>query len=221
MADTAPAGAGFDALRAHGADRLDPTRWAFMQALARRTSAWQGPVRQRLEARLAGALAHWQAELDAAAASAPPGVPSWQALPAAAVDTPAALAALAALAARARDPSPTTDPADAGGPACPPRPDELRALQRYRREWTQLRAEQRVAGALAQVPAKAGPLHSTGLALRAVQLMRALSPGCLQHLVVHADALLWLEAATGDDALPLPSPVRGGGDRRPRVRSGR
>ena len=42
MADTAPAGAGFDALRAHGADRLDPTRWAFMQALARRTSASQG-----------------------------------------------------------------------------------------------------------------------------------------------------------------------------------
>ena len=68
------------------------------------------------------------------------------------------------------------------------------------------------------MPAKAGPLHSTGLALRAVQLMRALSPACLQHLVAHADALLWLEAATGDDALPPAPPVRGGGERRSRTR---
>jgi hypothetical protein len=98
---------------------------------------------------------------------------------------------------------------------------ELRALRRFRRQWAQLRAEQRLAGALAQVPAKAGPLHSTGLAVRAIALMRARSPGYLQHLVVHADALLWLEAATGDDALPLPSPMRGAAPRRPRPRTGR
>jgi hypothetical protein len=66
------------------------------------------------------------------------------------------------------------------------------------------------------VPANAGPLHSTGLALRAIQLMRGLSPAYLQHLVVQADALLWLEAATGDDALPLPTPQRSSGGRRAR-----
>ncbi len=223
MADLAPAEAAFGALRARGADRLDPTRWAFTQALARRMAAWEGPVRQRLAARLAAALAQWQDELERAAPALAPGVDPLAPgvdLPARGVDPPAPsidAAARPASGAQALADLAATVRAMAPAEALP----ELRALRRFRRQWAQLRAEQRLAGALAQVPAKAGPLHSTGLAVRAIALMRARSPGYLQHLVVHADALLWLEAATGDDALPLPSPMRGAAPRRPRPRTGR
>jgi hypothetical protein len=211
VVETGDAWAALDALRARGADRLDPVRWACTEALARRMARWQGPVRQRLEARLRQLLACWQGELDGdAVRPLPTG--------AAAPPPPPGAAALAALAAWIR---PLPPPANRRAAAPDGSTTELRALRRFRGEWARLRAEQRLAGALAQVPAKAGPLHSTGLALRAVQLMRALSPGYLQHFVVHVDALLWLEAATGDGALPLPSPVRTGGDRRQRRRTGR
>lgn len=197
-----------DALRARGAERLDPTRWACTEALARRMTRWQGPVRQRLQARLARALASWHDDLDHAGQAASPVLANVAPMP------PGA----AALAELVRQ-WPRHEAEAAGGEAMRTEAmAELRALRRFRGEWARLRAEQRLAGALAQVPANAGPLHSAGLALRAVQLMRTLSPAYLQHLVVHADALLWLEAATGDDALPLPAPVRHGGDRRARPR---
>lgn len=201
-----------DALRARGAERLDPMRWACTEALARRAAHWQGPVRQRLKARLARALAEWHDELEQAGQGASSAV---------AAAAPTTLPGAMALARLVRQlPRPEGEPA--GGEAARPEATvELRAWRRFRGEWSRLRAEQRLAGALAQVPPKAGPLHSTGLALRAIQLMRALSPAYLQHLIVHADALLWLEAATGDDALPLPAPLRSGADRRPRTRTGR
>lgn len=196
-----------DALRARGAERLDPTRWACTEALARRMTRWQGPVRQRLQARLARALASWHDDLDHAGQAASPVL-------ATVAPMPPGAAALAELVRQ----WPRHEAEAAGGEAVPTEAmAELRALRRFRGEWVRLRAEQRLAGALAQVPANAGPLHSAGLALRAVQLMRTLSPAYLQHLVVHADALLWLEAATGDDALPLPAPVRSGGGRRART----
>jgi hypothetical protein len=62
--------------------------------------------------------------------------------------------------------------------------------------------ERRLAGATARVPANAGPLNSAGLVQRALDLMRDVSPAYLQRFVAHADALMWLERATGAHALP-------------------
>ena len=56
------------ALRARGAERLDPLRFHFIEALARRTAATGGPARSLLENRLARALD----DCTARCAAAPP-----------------------------------------------------------------------------------------------------------------------------------------------------
>lgn len=63
--DTAPAGQGsaLAALRERGADRLDPVRFRFIEALAQRASARQGAARRVLEDKLAGLLSAYEAGL--------------------------------------------------------------------------------------------------------------------------------------------------------------
>lgn len=46
-------------LRQRGADRLDPVRFHYIEALIRRTVAQQGAVRRILERRLAEVLTVW------------------------------------------------------------------------------------------------------------------------------------------------------------------
>lgn len=58
------------ALRAHGAHRVDPGRFAFIEALARRTRMQQGVLRRLLDQRLAQAVAAYGARCDTDAASA-------------------------------------------------------------------------------------------------------------------------------------------------------
>lgn len=109
----------------------------------------------------------------------------------------------------------------AAGPASGPdaaartaAPAELKALRDFRSTWARLSVEQRLARSLAQAPEKAGPLNSHGLALRALQAMRDLSPDYLQRYVGYVDALLWLEqakagaAAEAADGAPAPAERR-------------
>lgn len=91
----------------------------------------------------------------------------------------------------------------------------LAALEDFRRLWTRQRAREQLRAALQAPPADSGPLNSASLAHRALALMRATSPGYLQHLLAHLDALAWLEQLH-DPAGPQP----GAGKRRP-ARSGR
>lgn len=95
----------------------------------------------------------------------------------------------------------------------------LPALEDFRRLWSQQRAREQLRTALQPPPAGAGPLNSASLAHRALALMRATSPGYLQHFVAHLDALSWLEQVRASGGLEAgEGKQRGAQGKRPRSR---
>jgi len=159
-------------------------RARFAQALARRAATHEGAARRVLEARLA--------ELAAVTAAPQAAEPSSNAAP----SPRGALAELAAYAARQKS-------APVLGPASKPReaePDkaatsDTRTVQFFKRTWSRLSADQRLAQSRATLPDNAGPLNSHHLVHRSLTLMRELSPDYLERFVGYVDALQWLEQA--------------------------
>lgn len=194
-------------LRATGAPQRDPSGFAFLEALARRTANYRGAARQRLEERFVQALADLEARLGKVAQ--PPA-----AIAADTMDTPQStgpdsplaelLRDLAARPANALQPTaPDATPPLAGEAQALP---ELKALDYFRDRWSQLSVEQQYAHAMAQAPDNAGPLNSHLLILRALQCMRDISPDYLHRFMAYADALIWLDQATGG-SLPSSRPA--------------
>ena len=175
-----------EAWRAQGADRIDPVRFGLIAALARRTPAYQGEARRLLDARLARLVESYARDvaqrhgIEAGAGPAAPG-------------------ALAALLPH----MPHRIAVDAAYPALP-------LLQHFPRLWSGLRTDAQVRQSLEPVAADAGPLNSTVLVHRSLTLMRALSPGYLQHFIAYVDALSSLEPLLAGDA-----PVAAGAAPRP------
>ncbi|HSI50227.1 MAG TPA: DUF2894 domain-containing protein [Ideonella sp.] len=168
------------ALQARGAARLLPVRWQLLQSLAQRAGAHQGAARRVLHDKLARLLAACEAELETrlAAEAAPAQAP--------------APSPFKALMAGMAQPAPV--PLPAGAPAAArSAPGELKAMQLFKRTWSRLSAEQRLAQSLASLPDNAGPLNSHHLVHRSLSLMRELSPAYFEHFIAHADALLWLD----------------------------
>ncbi|MBI5260137.1 MAG: DUF2894 domain-containing protein [Burkholderiales bacterium] len=184
MADTPDPVATLAAWRARGEDRHDPVRFRFLEALARRTAGHAGEARRVLDQKLALAMQAYRtlpvrAEAEPRhTAGAPPPPPT------------AAASPLAELLRRLQ-----AQPDDTAAPA------ELRALRLHGKSWSRLSAERRLVQAHATAPGNAGPLHSHTLMLRALNLMRTLSPDYLSHFLCHVDALLWLDQAHGGDLL--------------------
>jgi hypothetical protein len=178
----------FDALRQGGAQRLAPVRLRFAEALARRATAHAGAARQVIETRLQAVLAALdtlvagsQAPAQGTAPARPPRGPLGQLVDGAArrqsAPVAGAPASLEAVPARA---GPVADP---------------KTLQFFKRTWSRLSADQRLAQSLASLPGNAGPLNSHHLVHRSLMLMRELSPEYLERFVGHVDALQWLEQA--------------------------
>jgi Protein of unknown function (DUF2894) len=187
-----------DAWRAQGAQRHDPVRFRFLEALARRAALHDGPVRQWLDQRLDQALtdfaerhpAEW-----AAADPTPPGIPP-----------PTGLAALVQAlnelaAATSSEPSRPTVPGTH-------RPAELKAWRQSRGTWTQLSIERQLSRSLAKAPDNPGPFNSHGLVLRSLQVMRDIAPAYLHRFMAHVDALLWLDQTAASAPAAAPSPRR-------------
>ncbi len=195
--------------RRHGADRIDPLRFALMTALAQRAARHDGAVRQRLEARLR--------ELADAYAALPPR-PQAMELPrgtgdsllkplldqfgtAPRPDAPVQVAATL-------PPRETGDATPAADLAAP-----MPVLDEFQQLWTRIRIDGLLRQCLDGLPEDAGPLHSSVLTYRAMALMREVCPDYLQHFVAYTDALSWLEqlggsAAAGSDADGAASPRR-------------
>ena len=63
----------------------------------------------------------------------------------------------------------------------------------FKRTWSRLSADQRLAQSRASLPENAGPLNSQHLVHRSLVLMRELSPEYLERFVGYIDALQWVE----------------------------
>jgi hypothetical protein len=211
------ASADFDALiaslRAAGADRFDPVRVRYIEAMARRASAHQGSVKRLLDARLAQALAALKERLDLARCDARETVArSAEQYPHAAGDLQqlfdagdfkglrrliASLksgeqcASLGALVRRLEPHAPDNADARAEGNAGA-RP-ELKTVRKFRNTLSKLSVDKQVAQALGQAPKNAGPINSHMLVLRSLALMRDISPDYLNRFMSYADTLLCLD----------------------------
>lgn len=78
---------------------------------------------------------------------------------------------------------------------------ELPALEAFRKIWSGLRTESQLRQTLEYVPENAGPLNSSALVHRSIELMRELSPGYLRHFLTYLDDLAWIERTTTTGAL--------------------
>ena len=194
--------AAVSALRARGAQQLDPVRFQFIEALARRADPHSGAARAVMDGKLAQALQDCGDRLAQVLR-----VANRAADDLANRDAAADAGAGAAQAPR----SPLADllrhialqsPAEADGRLTPAgaalstAPAELRTLRVFRSTWSKLRVDQQLTESLAKVPENAGPLNSNLLVLRSLALMRETSPAYLKCFMSYVDALLWLDQAS-------------------------
>ena len=183
------------ALRRNGGWRVDPARFHYLEALARRADAQREPVRKLLEAKLLAGIAEFAARVSDGRVAGEPAPRR------ATRETPAS--PLADLNRALRKARPDADPA---------RDDELASVRRFRAAWDAQRAIEKLDRALAQKPAQPGPLNSHALLLQSLEAMRSLSPDYLRHFLLHAETLLWL--ASGGEKGEQPAAKRDSAPRR-------
>ncbi|QNH11524.1 DUF2894 domain-containing protein [Xanthomonas sp. SI] len=203
------------AWRQRHAERMDPLRFRFIEALARRVDGHHGQARRLLEQKLSVLLDAYAADLARMSAATTADVDAHDA-----IDTDSEAVAVAdadtapATSATARSPLGELLQRFAGGAAhnahnandaanaiSPQSAQQLPALDDARRLWTELRSRSQLRQSLQQAPADAGPLNSGVLVHRALALMRTLSPGYLQHFLAYVDALSWLQQMQDADVL--------------------
>lgn len=225
---TLDAQAMLDAWREGGADRVDPVRFRFLQAMAGRSASLDGLARKLLDERLAGHLNAYaqllDADADAETDANPDAEPSAErnAPPPAepANDAPSALAGLLAYLADPSLNTPDGEPdrnRDALGlrDAYP----DVQMLEYFRAVWSRVSADRQVRQSQQQVHKNAGPLNSNQLVHRALSLMRELSPGYLQQFLSYTDALMWMEQIHAATAPAPKDAARGAAKKTSRARA--
>ncbi len=194
--DTLPAAAQLQAWRARGAERMDPVRFAFMDALATRAQAHTGEARGLLDARLSRLIEDYARDLAA-----------WR-LREAVTPMRADGTVLRTLAAALQQRLPARA-VSAGAPGA--QAGHVPAvLEEARRMWTQVRTDSQLRASLDDLPADAGPLNSGMLVHRALHAMREVSPGYLQHFIAYADTLSSLERLQQDLGPAMPAGAESG-----------
>ncbi|MFM0313398.1 DUF2894 domain-containing protein [Paraburkholderia nemoris] len=186
-----------DAWRERGADRMDPIRFHFIEALDRRAAGHSGEARRLLDERLAKLIEAYAIDLERAASKAGD-------TDAKASSGDPARGTLAGLIDYIASHAPVDGDGLTAGSATP-RPSsypELEALDYFRETWSKVRSEKQLRQSLKKAPGNAGPLNSSSLVHRSLSLMRELSPGYLQQFLSYVDALSWMEQMNGGGALP-------------------
>lgn len=176
------------ALREQGADRFDPVRFRFIEALARRTAEQRGAAREILDDRLAKALAEYGSRFEEALGE-PDRLVAEEPVP---DGSPLAelLSLIGQHALEAHDGS-----LDKIGMRQVEAPGELKSMRYFRSTWSKLSVDRQLAQALEKAPENAGPLNSHHLVLQALQQMRDISPEYLKRFMSYVDALFWLDQA--------------------------
>src|SRR5579864_5813025 len=181
-----------DAWRERGADRLDPVRFHFIEALDRRAAGHSGETRRILDDRLSRLLETYAGDLERAASKAV------DAGSAASLCEPARGALAGLIDYIASHASADGDGIAAGNRVTrPPSWPELEVLDFFRETWSKVSTERQLRQSLEQVPGNAGPLNSSSLVHRSLSLMRELSPGYLQQFLSYVDTLSWMEQMNG------------------------
>ena len=178
-----------DAWRARGADWLDPVRFRFLEAMARRAISHDGEARRLLDERLNRLLAVYHADLAKAAEAKREKTPS---------SAPVAGGLTELLAHVAERTGVAAGGATAGA-------SELKSLRYFRSTWSRLSADRRLNQSQAKMPENAGPLNSQHLVHRAITLMRDVSPEYLNRLMAYVDTLSWIEQANLSTPAPAPA----------------
>jgi outer membrane protein OmpA-like peptidoglycan-associated protein len=173
-----------ESLRRDGAWRIDPVRFRYLEALARRIPGQPDSVRQLLEAKLQAALADYAARFAAQPIAA-------AALPVEGEAT--ACVPLVQLNHHIRGLRPLAAAADPFGVAQDPH--ELDSVRRFRRAWSSSRTQDQLEHAVSRKPVNAGPLNSHALVLHSLALMADLSPDYLRRFLAQVETLQWLERA--------------------------
>ena len=191
---------GIEGWRHSGAWQVDPARFFFLEALARRIAGQPQAVQYALAGKLEAAMADFAARVaaqpaPATAAERRKAAAPVRCLPLAQLNE-AVRSAAAARAAHAPAEEPTQDP------------HELASVRRFRRTWDRSRTLEQVERAVARRPANAGPLNSHVLVLQSLDLMRGLSTEYLRHFLMHVETLQWLEDAAARTPAKPAAPAR-------------
>lgn len=176
-----PAQALLLSLRKAGAAQSDPVGWHYIETLAARTHAHTGAVQQLLQEKLHSALMTLQERLD----NRP--MPGSDRDPRSAAPSP--------MAQLLQDMAPAADIASVHPLAAAGRGGESPRVRQFRRQLRKISVQKQVSQAIAQGPQNAGPINSHMLVLRALGLMRDISPDYLNRFMTHVDTLLCLEDA--------------------------
>lgn len=200
-------------LRASGADRFDPVRLHYIEALAKRASIHQGSTKRMLDTKLARALAAYRERFDLAQGEAGEILAhGMQQYPHAAEElqrlfTAGDFAGLrrAVKLLKAGEPGAglgslvhlleqhAQENADVRPQGNARTHSELKTIRKFRATWSKLSVDKQVAQALKQAPKNAGPINSHMLMLRSLEVMRAISPEYLNRFMTYADTLLCLD----------------------------
>ena len=181
------------ALREAGMHTRDPVGWHYLQTLSSRTTAQTGAAQALLEEKLGLAI-------DAFEAGAYQAAPACRSKPTVASPLAQLLQDM-----QENRPLPSAPAAQAGSAAPASRlPAESPTIRQFRRQLHSIGVQKQVRQAVAQAPQNAGPINSHMLTLRALVLLRDLSPHYLERLMTQVDTLLRL----GDAQKQREQPIR-------------
>jgi hypothetical protein len=193
-----------DGWRDSGADRADPIRFRFIEALARRASDYRGEAGRLLEERVAGLVADYGEVLARASrAVTPPATPPQR--PVALSDLAALKECLGRRASLAGVPTTATPTALAASPAQRAHHShhaEPELADYFRDTWARVSVDRQLRQSQAGVPENAGPLNTNHLVHRSLSLMREVSPGYLEQFLSYVDALSRLEGMHAISPVP-------------------
>jgi len=192
-----------ESLRAEGAHRHDPTRFHYLEALARRLPGQPAAVQQVLVQRLHAAVAAYAEHARSATRAARP----CDKAPAPVEASPLALLNRDLLDRTEAEEGPVRVRVGVGDDA---RPSDMKSVRQFSEVWSRFSAQQQVTQALHRAPENAGPLNSHKLMLRSLGLMQSLSPDYLRRFLSQVDSLLWLEQASSKPSGSAAKPGRKG-----------
>ena len=164
-----------------GASNVDAVGWHYIEVLAQRTRQQTGPAAALLHDKLQLALQAFETRMLAARASAP--------------SAPKRAATASPLGVLLQEMAPTQVPHVPPATGSFSSHRESPRVGQFRQQLRQISVQKRVSKAIAQAPHNAGPINSHMLVLRALGLMRDISPDYLNRFMAHVDTLMCLEEA--------------------------